>query len=72
MRDDTGSIPALRPSDYTDWRYPNEWDRNNIPAILSLIYDPTNGTVSIGEIFRTGGSVPPGPALQLFYSSGQR
>jgi len=72
MRDDTGSIPALRPGDYTDWSYPNEWNRNNVPAILSLIYDPTNGTVSIGEIFRTGGAVPPGPALQVFYGLGQR
>jgi len=69
MRDDTTSIPERRPGNYTTSQYPNGWDRNNVSAILSLIYDPTNGTVSVGEIFRTGGTVPPGIALQVFYGA---
>ena len=44
----------------------------SVASLVNAIYDPTNGTVSGGEIFRTGGMVPPGPALQIFYSAGSR
>jgi prepilin-type N-terminal cleavage/methylation domain-containing protein len=44
----------------------------SVISLVNAIYDPTNGTVSGGDIFRTGGVVPPGPALQIFYSAGAR
>jgi len=48
----------------------------NIPAndpaaiseALSLLYDPTNGTISAGNILRFGGMKPPGRMFDLFYS----
>ena len=45
------------------------WPPTNVSAVVNFIYDPTNGTVSVGDIFRSGGTVPPGPALQVFYSA---
>jgi len=42
-------------------------DTTPVQNLVNAFYDPTNGTVSRGEIFRTGGMVPPGPALQIFY-----
>jgi prepilin-type N-terminal cleavage/methylation domain-containing protein len=49
------------------------WDATDA-GIVALFYDPTNGTVSTGEIFRVGG-VPPSNtnptaarAMQLFFS----
>jgi len=47
--------------------YPTGWDVEP-GRIVNSIYDPTNGTVSVGEIYRPGGLVPPGPALQIFFS----
>jgi prepilin-type N-terminal cleavage/methylation domain-containing protein len=45
------------------------WDRNTpVADLVNAIYDPTNGTVSIGEIFRPGGLKPPGPALETWWS----
>jgi len=57
--------------DWATGNYPT-WNRTNVIQVLALIYDPRNGTVSVGEIFRTGGTVPPGPALSLFYTLGQK
>ncbi|MBM3333951.1 prepilin-type N-terminal cleavage/methylation domain-containing protein [Candidatus Sumerlaeota bacterium] len=45
------------------------WPATNVSAVVNFIYDATNGTVSVGDIFRSGGTVPPGPALQVFYSA---
>jgi prepilin-type N-terminal cleavage/methylation domain-containing protein len=56
----TGPAPATS-------GYP--WPANTpVADLVNTIYDPTNGTVSGGEIFRVGGVVPPGPALQIFYT----
>jgi len=41
-----------------------------VAAVLSLIYDPTNGTVSDGEIYRAGGTVPHGRPLYYFHVGG--
>ena len=57
---------------WSDSRYP--WV--DIPAdspdavaeILTLIYDPTNGTISTGEIFRAGGEKPPGRMFDVFFA----
>jgi hypothetical protein len=35
--------------------------------LIRLIYDPTNGTVSRGEIFRVGGVRPLSRPVGLFY-----
>ncbi len=35
---------------------------------LTLVYDPTNGTVSYGNILRFGGQKPPGKVYDLLYS----
>jgi len=41
-----------------------------VAAILTLIYDPTNGTVSKGQVYRTGGCQPAGrPYHHLFAGS---
>jgi len=40
-------------------------------AVLSLIYDPTNGTVSSGEIFRAGGTKPAGRPFDVFFQAGK-
>jgi prepilin-type N-terminal cleavage/methylation domain-containing protein len=46
----------------------------NDPAVivdgLALLYDPTNGTISRGEIFRFGGMKPPGTLWDIWYSVG--
>jgi len=57
-----GSGPAPATGSYP-------WPANtSVVNLVNAFYDPTNGTVSSGEIFRVGGVVPPGPALQIFYS----
>jgi len=40
-----------------------------ITAMLHLRYDPTNGTVSSGEVYRCGGAPCP-PPVNLFYEGG--
>ena len=37
---------------------------------LSMIYDPTNGTKSAGDIFRTGGAKPPGRVFDILFGVG--
>ena len=41
---------------------------NAIAPLVGLIYDPSNGTRSAGQIFRTGGAPPGCPAVGLFAS----
>jgi len=41
-----------------------------VTAVLMLIYDPTNGTVSSGQVYRTGGSVPRGSAAYQYLFAG--
>ena len=48
--------------------YPTGWMSLTPAQIANGVYDPTNGTVSRGEIFRTGGQVPTGPGLQFLFS----
>jgi len=43
-------------------------DPRAITEALSLLYDPTNGTVSLGNILRFGGMKPPGRVFDLLYS----
>ena len=40
-----------------------------VVAILTLAYDSTNGTVSGGQIYRTGGTVPPTRWGQVFFAN---
>ncbi len=55
--------------------FPWKWDPND-PNIVSganaLHYDPTNGTVSNGEILRFGGQKPSGAAYDVLWSGSSR
>ena len=57
---------------YRTIEYPM-WPENDDEGALALVYDPTNGARSRGQIFRAGGAAPPEPAVHLFYNvvSGQ-
>jgi len=46
----------------------NPDDPNVVAELLTLIYDPTNGTISVGEIFRTGGTKPSGWMFDVLYA----
>jgi len=37
--------------------------------VVGLLYDPTNGTVSGGEVIRFGGSKPGGAAYDYWFSN---
>jgi len=71
---DTYTISGYGPNKIQDslgsWSVGNYplWPATNVTAALDFLYDSTNGTVSVGDMFRSGGTVPPGPALQVFYS----
>lgn len=39
------------------------------PRVVALLYDPTNGTVSGGEIIRFGGTKPAGPAYDYLWGN---
>ena len=41
---------------------------NEVSGMIGMIYDPTNGTVSRGQIFRTGGTSPPERTVKLFFN----
>jgi len=59
-------------------------DRNNLAQIIdqaaagrrlpitALLYDPTNGTVSGGEVIRFGGSKPAGAVYDYFWANSMR
>ncbi|MCX8037984.1 MAG: hypothetical protein N3D11_13220 [Candidatus Sumerlaeia bacterium] len=50
--------------------YPmGSWLTEPVEDLLAGIYDPTNGTISGGEILRMGGVVPPGGNLPLFFTA---
>ncbi len=44
-------------------------DPNDAPMILAVVYDPTNGTVSRGQIFRVGGQLPGGALYTALYAA---
>lgn len=53
---------------FTTGSYPwKNIDRNDPVPVLDRIYDPTNGTVSRGEIYRTGGQKPAGLAYDALW-----
>lgn len=74
-REDTNS-PSNTGGQYgwADASFPWVNRNHNDPAVvaefLGMIYDPTNGTVSKGEIFRAGGIKPPGQTFDILYSVG--
>ena len=63
------------------WRYPSTrypWaeyptrltmTEENIRKILHIIYDPTNGTASDGNIYRTGGLCPDEPLIRMWWQA---
>ena len=42
-----------------------------VAEALAMIYDPTNGTVSSGEIFKMGGQKPGGTVFDVVWAGGQ-
>jgi len=44
-------------------------DPNDPAPLLAIIYDPTNGTVSSGQIYRVGGQLPGGALYSAFYAA---
>ena len=63
---DTGT---LNPAGYATGSFPWVTYANNAQnrsSIIAMIYDPTNGTASSGQIFRAGGSPPPEPVMLWF------
>jgi prepilin-type N-terminal cleavage/methylation domain-containing protein len=70
--DDTSS--AHEGFDLTEGQFPWASLPNNqaaVAAVLTLAYDPTNGTVSSGQVYRTGGLVPAGQPYQILFSHGK-
>jgi type II secretory pathway pseudopilin PulG len=56
---------------WAEWNYPWVQFADNPNAALELVglfYDPTNGTVSRGDIFRVGGQKPAGVVFDRLYS----
>jgi len=43
-----------------------------LAGALALRYDPTNGTVSSGEIYRCGGAKGPGRMMAAFYEGSSK
>jgi hypothetical protein len=70
------SPPPGRNWSWNEARYP--WvdipadDPAAVDEAMGLLYDPTNGTVSAGNILRFGGVKPPGRVFDLLYSLSNR
>jgi len=83
---DTFMIRSVGPDKYDDtWQYP--WSNNTInwrlrnatgqqngsvDEVIKLIYDPSNGTVSFGDIIRTGGNKPPGARYDVLFANASK
>ena len=63
--DDTDGSMAYA-STYYPWPFTVN-NQANITAILGIVYDPTNGTVSTGQIYRAGGNVPPERPCKIWW-----
>jgi hypothetical protein len=48
------------------WTHVPDTEASRI-ELLQKIYDPTNGTVSFGDLFRAGGNPPPGPLGKMWW-----
>jgi len=74
--DDTiGTLESGQSSPFSTGNYP--WTtvqptQTNIELVCALSYDPTNGTVSGGEIYRPGGQKPGGLIHEIFWVNGTR
>jgi len=71
----TGRIPPGT-FNFAEYLYPWVALQANSPAMvaeaLTLIYDPTNGTVSWGDIHRFGGQKPGGQVWDVFWAASSR
>lgn len=73
----TWELESDGPDNYDDTRSPVSTGDYPWPALgrddrvraANLLYDPTNGTVSSGEIMRFGGTPPVGAAYQFLYAN---
>ena len=57
------------PTNYYPWVY---MDMTDLPILIGNIYDPTNGTVSKGQIQRSGGAPLNGPPRNIWQQIIQR
>jgi prepilin-type N-terminal cleavage/methylation domain-containing protein len=61
--------------DFLTGTFPWKWnadDPSRVAAASAFLYDPTNGTVSSGEILRFGGQKPGGGAYDLLWTQSSR
>jgi type II secretion system protein G len=63
--DDTDSSMPFA-STYYPWPG-TAYNTGNVAAILGIIYDPTNGTTSSGQLYRSGGTLPPEQVVTLWW-----
>jgi len=70
-----GGLPGVTFS-WAEWNFPWAALQVNDPAMvvqaLMLIYDPTNGTVSWGDILRFGGQKPGGQVWDVLWAASSR
>ena len=52
-------------------QYPRSWVAN-MNTVLARLYDPTNGTVSSGDIYRPGGMKPGDPSFDALFQYSSR
>jgi prepilin-type N-terminal cleavage/methylation domain-containing protein len=78
-RDDTLDTANFGPGHQYTWNeasYPwTSIPANNPAAVaeaLTLLYDPTNGTVSRGNILRFGGMKPPGQVFDVLFANASK
>lgn len=66
------STGADRVDDTNVGSYPRSWSNSSIAAASGRIYDPTNGTVSSGDIYRVGGLKPAHPNFDVLFAASSR
>ncbi|MBM3333991.1 prepilin-type N-terminal cleavage/methylation domain-containing protein [Candidatus Sumerlaeota bacterium] len=70
--DDTYWYPWA--NNYINYRIYNETRQRNgtVDEAIKLIYDPSNGTVSVGDIIRVGGNKPAGARYDVLFASASK
>ena len=47
-------------------------NQSGVAEVLTYIYDPTNGTVSFGDVYRVGGTKPVGEPWDVFFANSSK
>jgi len=75
MPSDTFMFRSTGPDRYDDTNvgnYPISWRSDNLADVSGRIYDPTNGTVSSGDIYRAGGMKPAHPSFDILFNASSK